>query len=301
LLAKDVLAVASIVSQSRSIRVTAGINPASALFTAVSKTNIKWSGGTIDATANTSFASNFFYLSACSKVKISDVQLIDSGVDRYPNGGIRTTNGSHLMMSNIQMFDIGGLGLQTFGDTHSHFSNMFIEQSTTRSGVETNNGNHNVYTNFIIDCAGTANSAFSFNDKHSVCSNNSCTGGKFGITVGHAAPYEADYSTVTGNTIDSPATSGINIQASENVAVSGNVVYNTSVGLQATTSALSGAVSGNVISVVSSIGMRLGGYYSASGNVVNGFTSTGYRSHFDTAYCVLTGNIALNSTSGTGS
>jgi hypothetical protein len=283
-----------------NIVVSASISPVSALFSATSKTNIKWNGGTIDATNNASFASNFFYFNACTKIKINNLQIIDSGFDRYPNGGIRTINGSKFTLSNIQMYDIGGLGLQTTGDTHSSFSNMQIEQTTTRSAIETNNGNHNTYTNCIIEASSTTASALSFNDKHSVCSNNSVTGGGYGITVGHPAPYEADYSVVTGNSIDSPALIGLNIQASTGISVSGNVIYNAPIGLQAASGAEVGSVSGNVIKNSSSIGMRLGSYYATSGNVIDGFGSTGLRCHTDTGHVVLTGNIAINTTSGTG-
>jgi len=290
----------NIVCQGK-ITVTSSISPASALFAGSSKNNIRWSGGTIDATAHTSFASNFFYFSSCSKVKINDVQLIDSGYDRYPNGGIRVTGCSKLMFSDIQMFDIGGVGLQTFGDTNSVFSNMYIEQTTGRSAVETNNGEHNVYTGIAAEITvASTNSCISFNDKHSVCSNNVAEGGAFGLTVGHAAPYEADFSAVTGNVIDSPSSIGINIQASEGASISGNTVDSTPVGIQGSSSSIACSISGNAVSNVSTTGIRSGGYYTVSGNVVDGFGSNAYRSHFDSAVCVLTGNVALNSSSSTG-
>lgn len=280
--------------------VTSNISPSYALFYALNKNNIRWQGGSLDSSNHTTFGSTFFYFSNCTSINIKDVSITDSGYDRYPSGGIRTNECTKLRLTDIQMFNMGGVGLQTAGDTYSSYSGFYIDQVTTRTALETNNGNHNTYSNNVVEAATTIYSALSFNDKHSVCTGNAVSGGAYGITVGHLSPYEADNSIVTSNVIDSPFSIGINIQASENVVISGNNITDAPIGIQAASGSSYGTVTGNIIQNATTTGVRLGDFYTASGNIINGFGSQGFRSHIDTAKCVLMGNLVINNSSSSG-
>ena len=262
------------------------------------KTRSRWiaHGGVIDVSAATGYDNNVILKQDSTKCLLRDVDIIDGGLDRYPLGPIRSLRNTRCRFQNIDVDDSKGIALQTFEDSYCTFVNITTESPAgNKTAIETNNGHHNIY----IGCEAstplnTATSAFGFNDKKSICLGNRTVGGLHGLTVGHAAPYEADNSVVVGNMADSPADAQLNIQASKHTVLVGNVGSGGAQGAIFTTGSEKCALVGNVLEEVTTTGVRLGAYSTAAANVVDGFNVSGYRAHVDGATVVLTGNIGMN-------
>ena len=124
--------------------------------------------------------------------------------------------------------------------------------------------------------------------------NNIVEGGLNGITVGHASPYQAHYSVVGGNIVDSPASNGIILQYTNNTSISSNIIIDSVDGIVGASGSKGNVLSGNVIVDPTSEGVRLGVYSLANGNLVTGSASSAFRGHVDNLHGLFVGNIAMN-------
>lgn len=260
------------------------------------KSNVKWELGIIDVSGFATFDNNIFIVSNCTDVAIVDGHIVDSAQDRYPLGCIRSQTNVRAEFRGVKMTAVGGIGLQDAASTHSLF--LFNRSiGGTQSSIETNNGNHNVYMGNI--CSPTSNtgfSAFSFNDKYSSCIGNVMEYGLYSITIGHAAPNEASYSSIIGNIADSPTAFCYNVQATEYASIVGNIGEGGTWGIRGSAGSAYTSCLGNVLSNLSQDGISAGSYWTIGGNVVDGFNTSAYRTFANGSVATVYGNIALNGT-----
>jgi hypothetical protein len=255
-----------------------------------------WAGGTVDASSVATYSNNIFRIDTCTECELRDIKIIDSDNQRYPLSPIRSSNNTRNTYSNISITSVADMGLQTNSDDYCSITNIRVSGGV-HTGIETNGGTHNIYTNCIIDCTGnTTTSAFGFNDTYSVVSDSIVKGGAYGITVGHTA-YPADYSSVLGNTIDSPSHAsrsiGINVQATKYATINANTVTGADEGLRAASGTEKCVVSNNIINNCG-IGIQSGKLYTTTGNIVTGFTTVGYKDASDGVPSIFSSNIAAD-------
>jgi len=262
------------------------------------KSRFKFIGGTVDASGVPTYDNNIFLFQDNDKCLIRNVDIIDADNDRYPLGPLRTQQNTNSRFEYIDMSNVGGIGHQSFEDDDCHFIAITgdgEDGTSQRSMIETNDGEQNIWALCrALTPSNTTTSSFSFNDKKSVLIGNITVGGGEGISVGHLSPFEADLSTVLGNVVDSPTTNCFNVQATMNAAMTGNVLIGGTNGMAGTSGSQRCVATGNVLFGQSSIGISAGDYWVVTGNCSDGATSASYRTAFDSAHVVVTGNMSVD-------
>lgn len=265
------------------------------------KDRFKFIGGEIEVTFTT-YDNNIILSQNNTNCLFADFDIIDYPVDRYPLAPIRSLNNSRCRYRNIDVSTVGGIAMQTFGDDDCTYVSVTTESATTnKSLIETNDGTRNIY----LACttyspANTVTSSFSFNDKYSVALGNLTVGGAYGVTVGHSAPYEANYSVVAANVSSGASNTSFNIQATKYAVVGLNVADSASAdySYQGTLGSEKVALIGNVGKDAANHGYRTGARYTVVGNISDE-CANGYRPHVDDGETVAVGNLA-NGGNGTG-
>lgn len=266
----------------------------SGAFVISAKSNVEWDGGLIDFSGFASYDNNIFYVLNSTDVTIKNVRFIDADNDRFPLGPVRSESNVRLVLKDLVMTNVGGIGHEGLFNTYSVFDGLHITTTTNnQSAIDVSGGSYNRYSNCtLVNTGNTTNSAFSFNDQKSVCTGNVTVGGAFGITVGHV-PYPANHSAVTGNVINAPASIGINIQASKYATITGNTVNDTVTGITVTSGGVFNVITGNNV-FDCDYGVRLGTYCVATGNIVVGAATGAYQPSVDNSRSLHVGNGAFN-------